>query len=143
MADQPKDMTVRQIMTTEIDTILESDTLVTAAKRLAYANVGALPVCDSGKHLRGIVTDRDLVVQGIAKGKNPETTTVGEIETLAPICVTPDTTLDRTATLMASHRIRRLPVVVNEQVVGMISQADVVRTGDPELTTHVMKGVSE
>ena len=112
MADQPKDMTVRQIMTTEIDTILESDTLVTAAKRLALADVGALPVCDDGKHLRGIVTDRDLVVQGIAKGKNPETTTVGEIETLAPTCVTPDTTLDKAATLMASHVAPLITVTV-------------------------------
>ena len=143
MADQPKDMTVRQIMTTEIDTVLESDSLVTAAKRLALADVGALPVCDDGKHLRGIVTDRDLVVQGIAKGKNPETTTVGEIETRKPVSVTPDSTLDETASLMASHRIRRIPVVANDKVVGMISQADVARTGDPELTTHVLRGVSE
>jgi CBS domain-containing protein len=140
---KPKDMAVRQIMTTEIDSILETDTLAVAAKRLAYSDIGALPVCDSQKHLRGMITDRDIVVKGVAKGKDPATTTVGEIETGSPVSVTPDTTLDETVSLMAEHRIRRVPVVVNDQLVGMISQADVVRTGDTELTNHVMRGVSE
>lgn len=136
-------MTVQQIMTTEIDTVSETDTLVMASKKLAYANVGALPVCDTGRHLKGIITDRDIVVSGIARGKDPEKTTVSEIETQNPISVSPETSLDESLSLMAQHRIRRLPVVVGGNVVGMLSQRDVVRTGDADLTSHLMRAVSE
>lgn len=93
-------MVEMKLTTPGVDTIAEDDTLVTASKKLAAADVGALPVCDASGKVRGIITDRDIVVEGLARGKDPSITTVGEIENLG----------------ITSHRIGRLPVIVGEEI---------------------------
>ncbi|MBV8155213.1 MAG: CBS domain-containing protein [Candidatus Eremiobacteraeota bacterium] len=115
------------IMTENVESVREDDSLQTAAERLAQHDVGALPVCDERNHLKGIITDRDIVVGAVARGKDPAKTTVGEVETRSPITVGPDEPVERVTEIMAQNQIRRLPVVENGELVGMISQADVAQ----------------
>lgn len=112
-------------MTENVEALRPDDSLQTAAERLAEEDIGALPVLDEKEQVRGIVTDRDIVVHAIARGKDPRKTTVGEIVTPNPITVGPDERVERIVEIMAERQIRRVPVVENGKLVGMISQADI------------------
>jgi len=95
-----------------------------AAKVLAESDVGPLPVVD-GELLVGIVTDRDLVVRVLADDRDPAVTTVGEIASTEVITVEPDVELDVALELMSSRQVRRLPVVEEGRLVGILSAVDV------------------
>lgn len=122
-----KASTASDIMTENVEVLREDDSLQTAAERLAQHDVGALPVCDDQQQVRGIVTDRDIVVHGIAQGKDPRKTTVGEIVTPNPVTVGPDDPVERVTAIMAERQIRRVPVVEGGRIVGIISQADIAQ----------------
>jgi CBS domain-containing protein len=123
-----KASTASDIMTENVEALREDDSLQTAAERLAQHDIGAMPVCDERQRVRGIVTDRDIVVHGIAQGKDPRKTTVGEIVTPNPITVGPDEPVERITAIMAERQIRRVPVVEDGKLVGMISQADIAQS---------------
>jgi CBS domain-containing protein len=90
-------------------------------------DVGALPICGEDDRLHGIITDRDMVVKCLAKGKDPRAMTAGQLEQGKPITIDADADSDRVLRIMEEHRIRRLPVVENHRLVGMISEADLAR----------------
>jgi CBS domain-containing protein len=138
-----KASTAQDIMTENVEVLRQDDTLLFAAQRLAQNDVGALPVCDRENHLRGILTDRDIVVQAIAQGKDPRQTTVGEIATSDTVTVTPDAPVRRVTELMAKHQIRRLPVIEDDEIVGMISQADIARAVPADLAGRMLGHISE
>ena len=129
-------------MTENVEVLSEDDSLQTAAQRLAQHDVGALPVCDGQQHVRGIVTDRDIVVHGIAQGKDPRKTTVGEIVTPNPITVGPDESVERVTEIMAEKQIRRVPVVEDGRLIGMISQADIAQSLPPEQAGRMLSQIS-
>jgi len=114
-------------MTENVECLREDDSLQTAAERLAQHDVGALPICDDQQRVRGIVTDRDIVVHAIAQGKDPRKTTVGEIVTPNPVTVGPDESVERVTAIMAERQIRRVPVVEGGRIIGIISQADIAQ----------------
>jgi CBS domain-containing protein len=122
-----KASTAQDIMTENVECVRLTDTLQAAAERLARSDVGALPICEDGNRIRGILTDRDIVVSGLAAGKDPQKTTVGEIATTRLVTVEPDTPIARVTELMATYQVRRVPVVEREELVGMVSQADIAR----------------
>lgn len=119
--------TAREIMHPGAECIKEHETLVAAASRMRELQVGALPICGSDDKLRGILTDRDIVVRAIAHGRDPHTTTVRELAQGTPIWVDASATVDEAIRKMVDNKVRRLPVIENRRLVGMISEADLAR----------------
>jgi CBS domain-containing protein len=132
---------IRDLMTSNPVTCEPSTTVVDAAKVMAQEDVGPVPIVDGGR-LVGIVTDRDLVVRVIAEGKDPNTTTIGDIASADLTTVTPDSDLQEALDLMSASQVRRLPVVENGQLVGIVAQADVARAADEEKTGEVVQDIS-
>jgi CBS domain-containing protein len=132
---------VTNLMTGSPVTVEPSASLVEAARAMANEDIGPLPVVQ-GDRLVGIVTDRDLVVRGIAEERDPTSTTVGDIASSDLVTVTPDTDLHDALELMARNQVRRLPVVENDRLVGIVAQADVARALDEERTGEVVQDIS-
>jgi CBS domain-containing protein len=116
--------TARDVMHPGVECIGENDTLETAASRMRDLHVGALPVCGADDRLHGIITDRDIVVRCIAEGGDPTTVTAQQLAHDSPIWVDANADVGEALRLMEQHTIRRLPVVDNHRLVGMISEAD-------------------
>jgi CBS domain-containing protein len=119
--------TARDIMTAGADCAGVGDTLVQTARKMRDLEVGALPICGEDNRLAGMITDRDIVVRGIAEGRDPNTTTVGEFAEDKPITIGADDTVDEALATMSKHGVRRLPVIDGHDLVGVVSQADVAR----------------
>jgi CBS domain-containing protein len=134
--------TVRDSMTPSPKTIESDANVVEAAKAMSSQNVGSLPVVENGE-LVGMVTDRDLVTQVMAKGLDPNRASVGEIASRQPVVATPDEPLDAALRRMASEQVRRLPVVDDGRLVGILAQADVAQDAAPESTGQMVEQISE
>ncbi|OEF98901.1 CBS domain-containing protein [Vulcanibacillus modesticaldus] len=113
---------LRDIMTTDVESVSLLDNAYEVAEKMEKLNVGAMPVIE-GDNLVGMITDRDLVLRGYAK-KRSGSTAVSELMTKDLVVGTPDMTVDEASELMAKHQIRRLPVVENGKVVGIVSIGD-------------------
>jgi CBS domain-containing protein len=119
-------MDVSDIMTTEVHTASVEETAQEAIEKMARFNVGALPVI-SDDLLVGIVTDRDLLIRCVAEGQSPTRALVADHMTSRPLAVTPRDPIERAIEILTAHRVRRLPVVENGRVVGILSASDVAR----------------
>ncbi len=117
-------MKVRDIMTKNVAYVDPNSKVSDVARLMQKHNVGSIPVCDQSGVV-GIVTDRDIVVRNIASGKNPSDTPVSEIMTTGVTTVTPDTDVNEIAHVMAAKQIRRVPVVENNTLVGVLSLGDI------------------
>ncbi len=117
-------MKLREIMTNKVIRINPEESVAVAARMLSRYNVGMLPVCGSDGRLHGVVTDRDLVTRCIAAGRLPASTPVREVMTTAVVSARPDMDTVAAARLMGRQQIRRLPVLENERLCGMVSLAD-------------------
>jgi CBS domain-containing protein len=115
---------VRDKMTKSVAYVDPAKNVVEAAQLMQKHNVGSIPVCDH-TGVVGIVTDRDIVVRNVAHGKTPHDTKVQDIMTSQVMTVTPDMDIDDATSLMAQEQIRRLPVVEDNQIIGMLSLGDV------------------
>jgi len=135
-------MKISEIMTTEIKKATPDNTLADIAAMMRDEDVGALPVVQDGE-LRGIVTDRDIVVRAIAEGKEPTTATVQEVLSEELESVEPDDDVEDAADLMASRQIRRLPVVQRGKLIGMVSLGDIAVKHEESTASHALEGVSE
>lgn len=120
-------MKIREVMTKPVIRIGADETVEVAARTLAHYNIGALPVCGSDGRLQGLVTDRDLVTRCIASGRNPGTTKVSQIMTGSVVGIPPDLEAKDAAEIMGRRQIRRLPVLENEKLCGMVSLGDLTR----------------
>jgi CBS domain-containing protein len=116
-----------------------------AASLMASFDIGAVPVVDEDERLVGIVTDRDLAVRVLGHRQDPDAVRLGDIATdKHVVTVTPDTRLSEARSLMAAHRVRRLPVVKGEQLVGMVSLGDVAVTdGAARAVGDTLAAISE
>ncbi len=121
-------MKIREVMTSPVIRIGKEETVEVAARALAHYNIGALPVCGGDGQLCGLVTDRDLVTRCLAAGKNPGCTTVAQVMSGSVIGVRPDAQTDEAAQIMGSRQIRRLPVLENGKLCGMVSLGDLTKT---------------
>ncbi|TLQ47510.1 CBS domain-containing protein [Streptomyces marianii] len=133
--------TARDIMHVGATCIQESETLADAARRMSELGIGALPICGPDDRLHGIITDRDIVVKCVAKGKDPKTMTAGMLEQGKPVTIDAGADSDAVLQAMEQHRIRRLPVVENHRLVGMISEADLARRLPEERVGHFVEVV--
>jgi len=135
-------MNVREIMTTDITKATPDNTLVDIAVIMRDEDIGALPVVEDGE-LIGIVTDRDIVVRAIANGRDPSTTKVEEVLSEEVEGVEPGTDVTDAADLMAARQIRRLPVVEEGQLIGMISLGDIAVKHEEDIAAYALEAVSE
>ncbi|MFI7317285.1 CBS domain-containing protein [Streptomyces venezuelae] len=118
--------------------IPEHETLDRAAQLMSELDVGALPISDENERLCGILTDRDIVVGCVAKGHDPSRITAGEMAKGTPRWIDAGADVDEVLREMQGHRIRRLPVIENKRLVGMISEADLaVHLTDDQLAGWV------
>ena len=115
---------VRHAMTESPQTVKPELTAGDAAALMKELDVGVIPVCEDGR-LLGLVTDRDLTLRVLAERKDPTEVQVGEVMTRSPVTVTPDMKLSEARELMAQHKVRRLPVMKGEDIVGILSLGDV------------------
>ncbi len=134
--------TIRDLMTENPETCAPSATVADAARVMRDQDVGPVPVVE-GDRLVGIVTDRDLVVRVLAEGRDPSSTTLGEIASSDLTTVSPDTDLREALDLMSASQVRRLPVVEGGRLVGIVAQADIARAADEEQTGEVVQDISQ
>ncbi|ORT56795.1 CBS domain-containing protein [Streptomyces sp. CB03238] len=126
--------TARQLMTKGVDCVGEGDTVLQAAEMMKQLGVGAMPICGSDDKLKGMLTDRDIVVKALGAGKDPARTTAGELAQGEVVYVDADDDVQMVLRKMSEHKVRRLPVIDNHRLVGMIAQADVARAlPDPQV----------
>jgi CBS domain-containing protein len=133
---------VREAMTPSPTTIDAKASAVEAARLMASQDVGSLPVVEDAK-LVGMVTDRDLVLNVLAKDVDPHQTAVATVCSEKPVAVGPEDSLDEALQRMAREQVRRLPVVEGERVVGILAQADVSRAAEPAATGRMVEEISE
>ena len=134
-------MKVKEIMTTKVAFVNPDDKIVEAAKLMQKYNVGSVPVCEKDDSLVGIITDRDIVVRNIAAGNDPFSTAVSSVMTPAVQSVGPDAGMDEATRLMADYQVRRLPVVENSKLVGIVALADIAT--DNRVDTEASEALAE
>ena len=117
-------MKIREVMTSPAIRVSPVEGVNVAARTLANYNIGALPVCDEEGKLQGVVTDRDIVTRCLAADRSPQKTKVADVMTAQVLSVSPDMEVSAAAHLMGRQQVRRLPVVENGKVCGMVSLGD-------------------
>lgn len=133
-------MKVREKMTKNVGYVNPSNTVVEAAQLMQKLNVGSVPVFDQNKVV-GVVTDRDIVVRNVAHGKIPNDTKVQDVMTSQVTTVTPDMDVDEVSKIMAQQQIRRVPVVENNQLVGILALGDMAT--DYRFDTEASEALTE
>ena len=134
--------TARDIMTKGAEYVEGSTTVLEAAKKLASEDYGALPICE-GETLKGMITDRDIVVKVLAEGKDPASTKVIDLVQGEVVTIGADDSIEEAARTMAEHQVRRLPVIDGTKLVGMVAQADLALSGDDKLAGDTVEQISE
>jgi CBS domain-containing protein len=109
---------------------------------MAERNVGALPICGEDNRLKGMLTDRDIVVRVLAEGKDPRALHVGELAQGEAVTIGADDDAEEIMRTMANHRARRLPVIDRHQLVGIVAQADVARAFPNPKTGELVEALS-
>jgi CBS domain-containing protein len=135
-------MKVRELMTKQPTTIEPDATLGEVATLMKQQDCGSLPVVEGGR-LVGIVTDRDIVVRGIAAGVDPRTQRVSKVMSSDPVTIGPDEDVTDAEKKMADRQVRRLPVVEGGKLVGIIVTAQIARAANERAVGETMKGISE
>ena len=134
---------IRDAMTSNPRTIESSQPVAEAARIMRDEDAGVVPVVE-GERLTAMLTDRDIAIRVVAEGRDPQSTTVGEIASRDPVTIDPQQELDEALRLMAQHQVRRLPVVEEDgRLVGILAQADVAQHGDPEKTGQMVEEISQ
>ena len=134
----------RDVMTSGTECVGENDTVADAAKLLADLDVGSVPICGEDDRLKGMLTDRDIVVKALAEGKDPGSTMAGDLgqgdgET---VTIGADDPIDEALRTMTDHKVRRLPVIDDQRCVGIISQADIATHIDEEKVGDLVEAIS-
>ena len=137
-------MTVKDIMTDPAIVISEGASVYEAAKLMRSHNIGSVPVVDNNSSIVGIVTDRDIVIRNMARGLDPQKHSVEDIMTKDVSCVTPETEIDDAAQVMANDKVRRLPVVEDDRVIGFVALGDISACKDYTFETgEALSEISE
>jgi CBS domain-containing protein len=135
--------TLKEIMSTDVRCIEPDATLVAAAQRMKELDVGAVPICDHDR-LGGMVTDRDIIVRGIAAGRDPAKTLVREVMTAGIVYGFEDQDVEDAVRIMEERQIRRLPVLNRQKrLVGIVSLCDIARRASQSLSGEAVREISE
>jgi CBS domain-containing protein len=123
---------IRDVMTTNPETLPESTTVREAAETMRANDIGDVVIVDDNGEISGILTDRDIVVRVVAEGRDPRVTRIGDIASRELTAASPDDPVDRAVQLMRERAIRRLPVVDKGKPVGIVSIGDLALDRDPD-----------
>jgi CBS domain-containing protein len=135
--------TAREVMTGGAECIGENETVQDAAKRMADLDVGALPICGEDNRLKGMLTDRDIVVKVLARGGDPSSTRAGEVADQGEVVtIGADDSVDEALATMKDHKVRRLPVIDGHELVGIVSQGDLAKSIDEEKVGDLVEAIS-
>jgi CBS domain-containing protein len=133
---------VRDAMTENPRSIGSSASVVEAARLMREGHIGSLPITDDDQ-LVGMITDRDITTRVVAEAADPQMTSVGDVYSRDLISVEPDKDLEEALQLMARHQVRRLPVVENGKLVGIVAQADIALSETENKTGELVEAISE
>jgi CBS domain-containing protein len=134
--------TAREIMTGGTECVGENESLADAARKMSDLDVGALPICGEDNRLKGMLTDRDIVVKAIAQGKAPDDVRAGELGEGKPVTIGADDSVEEALRTMTDHKVRRLPVIDGHDLVGVVSQADIATNLSDEKTGALVEAIS-
>lgn len=135
-------MKVADVMNGAVVTASPSESLASVSRKMNQSGVGAIPVVEAGR-LRGMVTDRDIVVRCISCHHDPAKMTAGEIMTTQVSCITPERTVTEAAVLMGAAQVHRLPVLQNNRVTGMISLGDIAKVKTDSEVARALYNISQ
>ena len=133
--------TARDIMSSGVECVREDETILDAATKMGQLGVGALPICGSDDKLKGMLTDRDIVVKVLAKGLDPATTKAGELSQGEAVTIGADDGIDALVRTMTRYQVKRVPVIDGKQLVGIISESDLAEHASPDQVVKVVRGV--
>ncbi len=134
--------TAREIMTGDAECIGENETVVTAAEKMARLDVGSLPICGEDDRLKGMLTDRDIVVKVLAQGKDPAQTKTSELAEGKPVTIGADDSAEDALHTMTEHKVRRLPVIDGHELIGVVSQGDLATALGREQVGALVEAIS-
>jgi CBS domain-containing protein len=134
--------TARDVMTGDATCIGAQETLVDAARKMSELDVGALPICGEDNRLKGMVTDRDIVVRCIAQGGDPSSTKAADLAEGKPVTIGADDPVEEALQTMTQHNVRRLPVIDGHELIGMVSQADIARNLSDDKIGMLVEAIS-
>jgi CBS domain-containing protein len=134
--------TVRETMHEGCECINESETVLQAAKRMEQLDIGVLPICGNDERLKGMLTDRDIVVKVLAHDLDPATTPVSEFAQGTPVWISADASIEEALDLMREHAVKRLPVIDDKQLCGIITEADIAISLSPATTGRVVEAIA-
>jgi CBS domain-containing protein len=135
--------TAREVMSGDCECIGENQSVADAAKKMAELDVGALPICGEDDRLKGMLTDRDVVVKVLAQGKDPGSTRAGDLGEGKPVTIGADDSIQEAIKTMKDHKVRRLPVIDGHDLVGIVSQGDLAKNADEEQVGELVEVISE
>jgi CBS domain-containing protein len=133
----------REIMSSDCQCVGEDETIRAAAEALAEKGVGAMPICGNDDRLKGMLTDRDITIDVVAKGKDPESTKVSELANGKPLTIGADDPIEEALATMKDHQVRRLPVIDGHDLVGIVSQADIARNLPEDRVGDLVEAISQ
>jgi len=133
----------RDIMTGGVECVGENETLTDAARKMRDLDVGSLPICGEDNRLKGMLTDRDIVVRCLAEGGDPSSTTAGSLAQGEPVTIGADDPVEEILRTMSQYKVRRLPVIDGHDLVGVVSQADVAKNLPEERVGDLVEAISQ
>jgi CBS domain-containing protein len=135
--------TARDIMTQGVECVGESQTLVQAAQKMRDLDVGVLPICGDDDRLKGMISDRDIVIRCIAEGGDVNSTTAGSLAQGKPVTIGADDSVEEVLATMSQHQVRRLPVIDGHRLVGIISEADIAAHASDQGVADTVQAVTQ
>lgn len=136
--------TASDVMSSPCECVGESETVADAAKKLSDLGVGSMPICGDDDKLKGMITDRDIVVKVIAAGKDPAGTQVSELADGVPITISTDDSVEDALKAMSENQVRRLPVLDGDKkLAGIVSQADIAKEADDHKVGDLVAAISK
>ena len=132
----------RDIMSGGVECVGENETLADAARKMRDLDVGSLPICGEDNRLKGMLTDRDIVVKCVADGGDPTSAKVGDFAEGKPVTIGADDPVEEILRTMTQYKVRRLPVIDGHDLVGIVAQADIARNVDEEQVGDLVEAIS-
>jgi len=134
--------TARDVMTGGTECVGENDSIADAAKRMKELDVGSMPICGEDDRLKGMVTDRDIVIEVIAEGKDPASVKAIELGDEEVVTIGADDSVDEALSTMKQHQVRRLPVIDGHDLVGIVSIADLAKNIEDDKLGDLVDAIS-
>ncbi len=135
-------MKARDIMTGGAECIGANETLEAAARKMKDLDVGSLPICGEDNRLKGMITDRDIVIKCLAEGGDPRSAKAGDFAEGKPVTIGADDSIEEAIRTMQEHQVRRLPVIDGHDLIGILSQGDIARNYPEERVGELVEFIS-